>query len=332
MTYIYYDLTGFTGRGANPRKKPTCGRHPVTMSQLAWAAATIGTAPFGPRLHAAHGLELQWREAMMRASLRPTGGPFLRSRSYARLDPAEKSAVSFFLGQAQAKVFAEDFFGVGVFMHYDAYLSYLGKPRTKTRPDFIGFRGRNAIAAEVKGRSGGYTTALVRSAKKQAASIPPIAGHRLSAVYAHVAYFYQDAWCAYLDDPPQQRSAAGADPASVVAAYYSPIVSAIRSQGSDISHPFGADFGYLMAYFRDIDLTLSIPIDLAEHTPTDQDSPQMRESKAERLYQRVRPGQAEPPPDDEDSPINDEFRYLGSDGVLVELGSSWAQWSEDAHR
>ena len=106
MKSIYYDLTGFTGRRANPRKKPTAGRNPVTMSRLAWAAATIGTTPFGPRLRASSALELQWREAMMRASVQPAGSCYRRTESYDRLDRTEKGAVSFFLAQAQAKVFA----------------------------------------------------------------------------------------------------------------------------------------------------------------------------------------------------------------------------------
>jgi hypothetical protein len=46
---------------------------------------------------------VQWRSAMIRAAIQPGPDAYWRSDRYARLDPSEKGAVSFFLGQAQAK-------------------------------------------------------------------------------------------------------------------------------------------------------------------------------------------------------------------------------------
>lgn len=117
MPTIWYDLENFTTPLPNGFVSPRADYHNVRMARLAWAAATIGTTPYGPRgLRRAYALELQWREAMTRASVEP-GRHYWRSNSYRRLDLAEKGAVSFFLGQAQAKLFAHDFFRISRFVH-----------------------------------------------------------------------------------------------------------------------------------------------------------------------------------------------------------------------
>jgi hypothetical protein len=196
MGRIYYDIEAFSSPLPNGLVSPAKGYHNATMARLVWAAKTIGVTPFGPRLYRSPALELQWRAAMMRASVRPDLGRYWRSDSYTNLDPSEKGAVSFFLGQAQAKLFAHDFFRVSRFTHYDAYLASQGVPRRKVRPDFIGFYGKNvAIGVEAKGRSRGCQDALVAKAKAQARSLPIINGHRATATYAHVAYFWSDEWC-----------------------------------------------------------------------------------------------------------------------------------------
>jgi hypothetical protein len=131
MASIYYEIEAFTGPLPNGMVSPTSGRHRVSMKRLAWAAATLGGgSPFGPRLgKRERGLETQWRKAMVRASVPRGPSYFYQSRSYTRLAPSEKGAVSFFLGQAQAKLFAHDFFHVCKFVHYDHYLEYLKTPR-----------------------------------------------------------------------------------------------------------------------------------------------------------------------------------------------------------
>jgi len=214
------------------------GSFSVRPARVAWAAATVGYSPYGSAAsRITSPLEIQWRTAMVRASLSRQGGHFRRSPSYRRLDASEKGALSFFLGQAQAKLFAHDFFRVSRFIHYDKYLEYKGIPRRKTRPDFIGFRsGGMAIAVEAKGRSDLWTQKLIDSAKKQVAALPPIAGYADPIRYAHVAYFNCGEWSARLVDPPpgrQSQETAGSDPALLTAAYYEPIVAAILNNGTE---------------------------------------------------------------------------------------------------
>ncbi len=103
MPSIYYNLDGFAGPLPNGMASPTHGDHRVGAARLVWAAATIGITPFGPRLQAGRALEFQWRAAMIRASIQFGPRYYLRSPHYARLDPSEKGAVSFFLGQARSQ-------------------------------------------------------------------------------------------------------------------------------------------------------------------------------------------------------------------------------------
>jgi hypothetical protein len=327
MTDIYYALRSFRGALPNGMLAPADGDHSVRMARLVWAAATIGTTPFGPRLPTGPALEIQWRSAMMRASIEAGRHYYQRSSGYARLDPSEKGAVSFFLGQAQAKLFAHDFFRVGRFVHYDNYLAFQGKPRKRTRPDFIGFRGRSvAIGVEAKGRSDSFPDSLLVTAKKQVVSMPHIRGHPASAAYVHVAYFDGDDWCAWLEDPPAQSSAGFIDPARLTAVYYMPIVNAIRTAGQESEGLELADGSYIQRYFADIDVHFSVRADIADLTSAEDGSLlQNADSQVGRLYELVlslddESGAAAQP---EYTLQEDGRRFLGSDGVAVELGSSW---------
>ncbi|OZE13459.1 hypothetical protein CH249_01335 [Rhodococcus sp. 05-2255-3B1] len=55
------------------------------------------------------------------------------------MNPTEKGMVSFFLGQLQAKLFAEHVLDLDYFVHYESYLLANGRSMSGSRPDFIGF-------------------------------------------------------------------------------------------------------------------------------------------------------------------------------------------------
>jgi hypothetical protein len=330
MAHIYYDIDGFAAPLPNGLTSPAAGGHRASPARMVWAAITIGTTPFGPQLRAGRALELQWRSAMLRASIEPARRAYWRSGAYDRLDPAEKGAVSFFLGQTQAKLFAHDFFRVSRFVHYDAYLAYLGRPRRRTRPDFVGFHGRRiALAVEAKGRSLGYTNTLVRRAKKQATSLPGIRGHRTSTTYVHIAYFHRGQWHAYLEDPPRQRSMSVIDPADLTAAYYLPIVQAIRERQGQLRGLELADGRYLTAVFAEADLTVSVPAYIAELIRTEDgisEATGSRASRAAELYDLVLGLDEQVGAQGRKSSPEDNRHFLGGDGVAIELGESWGSW------
>jgi hypothetical protein len=308
--------------------------HRVSPARLVWAASTIGASPFGPRSHRTPVLELQWRAAMMRASIQQGAKGYFRSEGYVRLDPSEKGALSFFLGQAQAKVFAHDFFRVARFVHYDTYLAYCGRPRRKTRPDFIGFHGRQvAIGVEAKGRSRGFAPNLVAAAKRQARSLPVIAGHPTSATYVHVAYFDRDEWCAYLEDPPSASQGQLVDPATLTSVYYLPIVDAIRARQTELVSLVDDDVMYMRAYLVETDIYVAVRADIAELVSSNRpiavggDSAVLGKAAAVPLYELAlsldaESGDLRSQPEDGSPSF-----FVGGDGVAVELGSSWANWA-----
>jgi hypothetical protein len=271
---------------------------------------------------------------MIRASLSPYNGHFRRSASYQRLDSSEKGALSFFLGQAQAKLFAHDIFQVFQFVHYDKYLGHIGITRRKTRPDFIGFRrGGTAIAVEAKGRSGLWDERLIESAKKQVEALPGIRGYTDPIRYVHVAFFDRGEWGARLIDPPGQPSQAPADPALLTLIYYEPIVTAILDTGTD-QEPTELPDGkfYLRANFPGIDAYILIRADIANRTAIALGDLQPEEGErppfaASLLYElTLQLDSARSDVADVDWRDNQSF-FLGDDGVGIELGSSWENWA-----
>jgi hypothetical protein len=262
---------------------------------------------------------------MVRASIRRDRGRFWCSESYARLDPSEKGAVSFFLGQAQAKLFAHDFFRVSRLVHFDSYLAYLGRPRRRTRPDFVGFCGRHiAIGLEAKGRSPRRPNLrnVVAQAKKQVTSLPTIHRHPLTATYVHVAYFDGERWCAHLEDPPRARQEDGVDPAGLTLGYYLPLVEALRARETETVLLDG-EFSYRRAYFAEIDAHLSVRDDIATLVPSDAVGDSF-EIGGYPLYEFVLASDQNTMQTRRAESLDTEHVFLGDDGVAVELGPTWA--------
>lgn len=330
MAAIPYELHGFRGRLPNGLPATRHGRHSVTPSRLVWAAVTVGTTPFGPR-HRQSALELQWRAAMMRASIEQNSKFHTRSTSYARLDPSEKGAVSFFLGQAQAKLFAHDFFRVSRFVHYDSFLAsqHSLAPRRRTRPDFIGFHGRRtAIAVEAKGRSQKVQSGTITAAKAQVRSLPLIHGHGPTTSYVHAAHFDGDRWCAHLEDPPRQRSSRALDPAAITSAYYLPIVSAMRGRDPQVVPAGRTESQFVSSYFADADISVLVRSDIWELAPAFADEPARRSDLGAGLYELVLQLDA----DSDDAPAtlgesSGPMQFIGGDGVGIVLGGSWESWA-----
>lgn len=252
---------------------PTTGTLNVRPVDLMRAAATIGVTPFGrsaQRYPAS--IDLLWRAAMAHANLQEHHTHWERSDSYCRMNPSEKGAVSYFLGQVQAKLAAEQIFGIATFAHYESYLEAIGERTNQSRPDFIGFnpRGDTFVTVEAKGRFGKHPAdRYVQAAKKQAQTM---AGSRSSGtdyVYAQVAHFESGVWTADLHDPPSMRQTNGPDPSAVTFAHYWPTVAAIneRRQLLEIPPDLSAarDLeGTRSALFPEVGFALGVPEDIAE--------------------------------------------------------------------
>ena len=198
---------------------------------LALGAATVGVSPLAgtsPRTFA----ELLWRIAIVLANLTvdAQSGRWVRSPSYDRLDPSEKSAVSYFLGITQAQVMCQRLLQVDCLTHVDALLEAVGQPRAKVRSDLVGYSTSNrmSVAVEAKGRTNGYTAQLLRKTKGQARKLPMVTLPHVPAGTTHspialVPWFDTDgSWHSRLEDRPSE-SVSKVPWQAVLAQFYRPV-------------------------------------------------------------------------------------------------------------
>lgn len=216
MPQIVYETRDFPA-GVLPHTSPVID---PAMLELMTAATRVGD----PGIFTGHKrplAELQWRGAMIDASLiEVVGGtktkPDLRwakSASFSRLDPSEKTSISYFLGMLQATVVAKELLGVSDIVHVDAVLELRGIPLKKGRPDLVGYRTRPADASslgrvliEAKGRTNGSDADALRKAKKQVKDTGSVARRlvgRKPLLVASMAYFTDRGdWRGIYVDPP----------------------------------------------------------------------------------------------------------------------------------
>ncbi|PYE19550.1 hypothetical protein DFR67_103463 [Williamsia limnetica] len=245
------------------------GRVKVNRADLLRASATIGVTPFGRSANRAPTVtELLWRVAMADANLYEDGHHWRRSDSYTFLNPTEKGAVSYFLGQVQAKIVAETIFQVSTFAQFESYLQARGIPLRRSRPDFIGFddSGSVFLTVEAKGRFGTRpSNTEIASAKLQSQAINPGGSYPNDFVYAHVSYFQDDHWNADLYDPPAARKGQNLDIQHAMFAHYWPTVSAINERTQSGFESTGMDSrlaqfdDFRTAMFPEVGIAIGVP-------------------------------------------------------------------------
>jgi hypothetical protein len=246
---------------------PAAGDLLVSPARLVWAAATVGATPISLGGVSRPYLELSWRVALAIANIEEdvSSRRWVRTAAYDRLDPSEKSAVSYGLGMTQAKITCEMLLGVPHLVHLDAVLALLGASTQRSRPDFVGFDLATmtyTVGVEAKGRSNGWTQDVTTKAKRQASLLPLAVGATSSLRIASVAYFNEDAcWEAYLEDPPSGSTYGeleGRVTSSVLlAAYYRPLVAAVLAEG--ITQDPSSDDQTYLARLPAVDIWLGLP-------------------------------------------------------------------------
>lgn len=200
MAQLFFRTENFTGLGP-----PASGNLRVSLGRLIWSAITVGATPISLGAPPRPLVELCWRAALAMASVEEysISDRWTKTDAYYRLDPSEKSAVSYFLGMTQAKITSEMLLGVPHLVHLDAILALLGSSTDQSRPDFVGVDLATmtyTIALEAKGRTHGRPARVVRKAKEQAKLLPSIVGTNSNLRVASVASFDQDDyWEAYLE-------------------------------------------------------------------------------------------------------------------------------------
>jgi hypothetical protein len=254
--------------------------------------------------------EIVYRAAMLYANLREMpSGHLTRSAAYEGLDPSEKGAVSYFMGLALAKLFAERLLDVPWLMHVDVYNDWLAPAWHGTKkPDFVGIGlSGQWIAMESKGRTNGRDAAALRKAKEQVECLTSVQGQPVHLRVALQAYFGGDELRCALRDPdipeePERRIDLPLTREQVVESYYQPfrqwLSEAPRRRTETLAgRPF------TIADVPEVDLTIG----LAEEPST-----YVAEHKQERQAWNADAAGA-------------LSQFVGADGVLVRAGPLWSQ-------
>ena len=175
---------------------------------LLWAALTVGRPN---RAYVfAHG-DASFYEGLFRQSLvmmalekRPCSRLLYRTDAFRSLDPTEKGAVSYFLGMAVCKLFANTFLNTPWLLHFDVFRKQLDPVLLggRSRPDLIGENDKGEWHAfESKGRSSVPTEQERRKAKAQAQRVVRVNSTNCSLHVGAISYFRQDALKFHWRDP-----------------------------------------------------------------------------------------------------------------------------------
>jgi hypothetical protein len=239
---------------------------------------------------------------MMRAYLfEETSGLLSQTMPYIASDPSEKTSISFYLGMTLAKLFAEVRFNVPRLLHFAVYgQNYqIATGQGASRPDLIG-RSTNGdwFVFEAKGRSNGFHTGALDTAKEQAEQIVSINNVAPVCRIASQSFFSVGGLRFRMVDPPprqeRQSRSLSVTPESFEQAYYAPLRAIIESRG--LGMPFViAGTRFRGSRVEELDCFIALP----DLNP-------------------LSAGGSEP-----GSPYSQQ--YLGHDGVFVGLGSAWTK-------
>jgi hypothetical protein len=293
MPTIGYESAGFgaTLAGLNGGGVLTC-----TWAQLFWAAVTVGKA-FGDE--AAFGLfstfERIHRSSMLYAYLveAPTGA-ITRADTYLGADPSEKANISYSLGMTLAKLYSEVSLATPRLLHYATYAGgyAITTAAGGSRPDLIGLTATGDwLVFEAKGRSNGLEAGVIAAAKLQSLQILTIGGLTPVCRVGMAAYFASSGLRFAVEDPVGRGSRkVDITREEFVTRYDSSLRRLIETRVSNASRQIDGH-EYFGAEYPEADLFLSI---LGNQTPD-----------------RGR--------------ILGDAAYLGSDGLLIDLGPSWRE-------
>lgn len=210
----------------------------ISLNELIWGCITVGKfglfdlTYFG--IKSLHEILFKWH--LLFANLDFRNGRFSKTSLYQNLDPSEKAVVSYYLGMTCAKVFSDKRLNTPWLYHV-----YKINPLTITfhsgdsRPDLIGedING-DWIVVEAKGRTNGYCSKTMLSAKKQTLQINKINGKNPILRVAFQSHFNKHLELA-VDDPPQPDKNAkdlNFDKVFAIRQYYEYLVSILIDSNS----------------------------------------------------------------------------------------------------
>ncbi|SNS99069.1 hypothetical protein SAMN05421770_103369 [Granulicella rosea] len=293
MPNIGYESAGFQPAlaGLNGGGVLTC-----TWPQLVWAAVTVGKA-FGDE--AAFGVfstfERIHRSSLLYAYLvEAPSGAIMKADTYLGADPSEKGNISYSLGMTVAKLYSELLLSTPRLLHYATYAGgyAITTGAGGSRPDLIGLTSTGDwVVLEAKGRSNALEAGVVATAKLQSLQILTIDGLPPVCRVGMAAYFAPSGLRFSVEDPVGGGSRkVDITQDKFAMRYDSALRRLIQTRTPNASRRI-AGHQYLGAEYPEADLFLSIPED--------------------QMLDRGR--------------MLDDTTYLGRDGLLIELGSSWRE-------
>ena len=187
----------------------------VTKRRFMRAVLTVGLQRFGDVV------KLGWPGVLHRLGICFSVLAFLErrqeglclARSHEELESSEKAGLSFWYGMAMAKIVADSELDIPWLAHVD-HLRARGILTTtstsKEKGDMAGVsRTGDWHVVEAKGRTGSYSTQLVKKAKRQASRITAINGTLPKSTSACITSMHTRPVSVLLDDPPS--TVAGGD-------------------------------------------------------------------------------------------------------------------------
>jgi len=164
----------------NPLFQSVDGSHNVSLSYedlfKGWSGLGDAASPLGA---ADVRLDSLWRASTLIMALDASNGYWRRSKRYDRLDPSEKSALSFYLGMAYSSAMARETLRCHRVVHLDEVLAIYSALRgvdyrKDRRPDIVGYNnkkmskfGMKRYFIESKGRSSGFDSKAEKDSLSQ---------------------------------------------------------------------------------------------------------------------------------------------------------------------
>lgn len=287
-----------------------------TWPKLVWSALTVGRDRKDVWISGDYSyFEAVYRIAMVYANLFEESQLLKQSPAFIRLDPSEKSAVSYFTGLFCSKLIADRYFRVPWLMHVMAYYDQLQPViRSSYVPDLIGYSTSNEwIIIEAKGRSNGYDEWAQKKAREQKRSIASVRGQPIALCAAVQSYFSRGALSLEIDDPEDQSDNA-IDLEITMDTFFRSYYKLLRDlliHRTDENRAEKVKVGnqsFIVTTIEDADLQVG----LLEHLFFAAKDFSFADWHPIMLDQTV-----------DRRKYNDDLNFLGNDGILVRCGNKW---------
>ena len=264
----------------------------------------------------AHG-DASMYEALFRLSLvrmaleqRTRRSSLYRTSAFRSLDPTEKGAVSYFLGMAVCKLFADRLLNTTWLLHLDVFKDQLDPKLVggRSRPDLVGLNHSGRWHAfECKGRSTVPNADERRKAKEQARRLVRVGSTNCALHVGAISYFRQDRLEFHWRDPEpedaEELEALSVQPAEDAWRHYYAPALALEAGGGTMAMSDGR---------ADADVEVEIRADVRERLVAGEWTEARLRAHETRAVSR-----------------EDGFR---ADGLKVRAGESWRREREVVQR